>query len=121
MYGGYKNDLENSAAYGNDWRPGLMATLLLGAPFFIIVSSILWEKTKSENYSLMISIVVLGLILGYFSMKFRLKIYELSSTEEKEDPIKFTDLKEYLRWYHLPIIIIYSFIAFAYLLSWLGN
>jgi len=118
--GGYKNDFEDKPAFGNDWRPGLIAVILLTAPFFIILSSVLWGNTKSENYWFMTAIVVLDLILCYFSIKFRFKLLKLLSPEEKESPIKFIDLKEHIRWYHWLILLIYLFIAFAYLLIWLG-
>lgn len=118
--GGYKNDFYNEDGFGNDWRPGLIAVVLLLLPVFIIVSVFLWGNTKSENYLLMFGIVILSLILSYYSLKFRFKIFELFTPEKKDSSLHFTELRECIKWYHWTILIIYSFVSLPYFLMLLG-
>lgn len=118
--GGYKNDFEDRAAFGENWRPGLIAVILLLAPIFILVTVFFWGKTNLENLWLAVLIVILNLILCYFYIKFRFNFFASTIPKEKEESIKFIDLRKYLKWYHWVIFVIYLLIIFVYLLMYLG-
>ncbi|MEI7719840.1 MAG: hypothetical protein WCI89_01370 [bacterium] len=105
--GGYKNDWHRNQGTGDKWREGLIAIGLLFGMIATFMAQILWESTGSTDMRLLVGIIIIGIIFSYLNIKFRYKVFEQLTPEEKESPIKISDLGKYIRWYVWLIFLLY--------------
>ncbi len=115
--GGYKNDWHRNEATGEHWREGLIGIVLLWSIFAVAISMAMWDKIGSSNIQLLIVVIAACFFLSYLNVKFRYKIFNKFTPEEKENPIKIRDLKKYIRWYHWLILFTIFVILLPYILQ----
>jgi CHASE2 domain-containing sensor protein len=115
--GGYKNDWHRNIEVGNQWREISIAVALLLGLFGFFTAFSLWKKIDPRSTLLLLAVVITSLFLGYCNVMFRYKVFRGLTPEEKEEPIKLSELKKYIRWYHWLIFITIGIFLIPFIFS----
>lgn len=116
----YKSNLNTDKTGKRLTRDVLIPITLLLPFFFIPVSLIYWEDTHSTNSWEFVGTVLLCTMLAYLNGKFSNKVFAYFTPQEKDTPIKFVELRKYIRWYTwllLAIIFLIAVITIARMLD----